>query len=150
MTKYDVTDETFLNFEPHKVFKALMDQSDGFMSWWRPHVVANKIEGPAFGQPGGKIHCKVNCFGWPQFTMEAVEIQEDRLIKAKYIDGSFVGVGTWTLKPENGGTRLSFRWQMDPNELMFKLSAPFISAPKLHSSVMKKGFEALSRYLETR
>ena len=150
MPEIDVTDEVFLNFEPHIVFKALMDESAGVTQWWRPHMVGSKIDGPAFGQPGGKVHIKVNCFGWPQFTLEAVEIQDDRLIRVKYLEGSFVGEGTWTLHSENGGTRLSFRWQVQPNELMFKLSAPFISAPKLHSGVMEKGFEALNHYLETR
>ncbi len=147
MAKNDVTDEVFLNFDTHTVFQALMDEYRGKSHWWMPHVKIGPIEGPPFGEPGGKIHAWPKVPGKPQYIMEAAEIEEDSLIRVSF-EGAFIGEGTWNLLPENGGTRLSYRWIAEPSEIMFKLTAPFFNAGKIHSNIMEKIFESLKRYLE--
>lgn len=148
MSKSDVTDEVILNFDTHTVFQALTGEFRGKSHWWMPHIKISPIEGPPFGEPGGKIHLRANALGRPLYIMEVAEIVEDSLIRVSF-EGAFIGEGTWTLLPENGGTHLSYRWIAEPSGIMFKLAAPFVNAGKIHSGVMKKGFEALNRYLET-
>src|SRR5690606_40005740 len=75
-------------------------------------------------------------------TEEAVP---GRLIRIEYIEGDFVGEVVVTLEPEDGGTRVRFRFDTEPTRWTLRLLSPVVR--KGHSAVMRAGFTGLAEHL---
>lgn len=146
MPRIDVTDEAIIDAAPSVVFKVLMEELDGAKNWWMPHWEAKPRGSVPFSQVGGVIDIKVRRIGTPRFTAKSMEIAKDKLLKAEFIEGDFLGNGEWTLEPLDGKTRVKFRFNVKTNRLMYSVMYPIVQ--RIHSGVMKQGFIGLNRLLK--
>jgi hypothetical protein len=79
-------------------------------------------------------------------TLRIVEVRENEMIRSEYIDGPTRGVGTLTLTPVDGKTRVSYRYQVRPQARLLRLFPRL--HPRVHRRYMRTYFEGLRRYLE--
>jgi uncharacterized protein YndB with AHSA1/START domain len=147
MPRIDVTDESIIDAEPSVVFKALLDEFEGAKNWWMPHWEAKPRGNIPIEQVGGIIEITVHRIGKPRWSSKITEIIQNKLIKAEFFEGDFLGNGEWTLEPLDGKTKVKFRFNVKTNKLLFTLVSPFINIGNIHSDVMQKGFKALNNYL---
>ena len=148
MAEIDVVDEAIIDADPTTVYEALLDEVKGSTNWWMPHWEATPRGDTSAGQVGGIVDITVRHAGTTRFTAKTTEVIENQLIRVEFVEGDLVGEGEWTFEPENGRTRIRFRWKVRPNRLLPKLMSRFIDIGKVHSEVMQAGFEGLSEYLK--
>jgi uncharacterized protein YndB with AHSA1/START domain len=145
--KIDVTDESIIDAEPSDVFKALLDEFEGAKNWWMPHWEAKPSGKVPFRQIGGVIYITVHRIGKPQWSAKSTEIIQNKLLKADFFEGDFLGSGEWNLEQLDGKTKVKFRFNVKTNKLLFTLVSPVVNIGNIHSDVMQKGFTALNSYL---
>jgi ribosome-associated toxin RatA of RatAB toxin-antitoxin module len=97
---------------------------------------------------GAILDITVHHAGTTRFAAKTTEIIENQLIRVEFVEGDFVGEGKWTFDPENGRTKIWFRWKVRPNRLLTRVISRFIDIGKLHSEVTQAGFEGLNEYLK--
>ena len=146
MPKIDVTDEAIIEAAPPLVFKVLMEELKGAKNWWMPHWEAKPRGSVPFSEPGGVIDITVHRIGTPTFTAKSLEIVKDKSLKADFIEGDFLGSGEWNLAPFEGKTRISFRFNVKTNRLMYSALYPIVQ--RIHSGVMKQGYKSLNLFLK--
>jgi len=147
MPKIDVVDEAIINSQPSVVFKALIGEFEGAKSWWMPHWEAKPRGEVPFSQIGGIIDITVHRIGTPRWAARSTEIVPDKLLKAEFFEGDFLGNGEWTLEPIEDKTKVKFRFNVKTNKLLFTIVSPVVNIGNIHSDVMQKGFLQLDKYL---
>jgi uncharacterized protein YndB with AHSA1/START domain len=146
MAKIDVIDEAIIDAKPEIVFNALLDEFEGAKNWWMPDWEA-KIRGHIpFRQVGGIIDITVHRIGTPKWKARSVEIVPNKLLKADFFEGDFIGSGEWNLEQLNGKTKVSFRFNIETNRFLYSMMYPLVK--RIHSGVMKNGFKSLNIYLK--
>jgi uncharacterized protein YndB with AHSA1/START domain len=148
MPRIDVTDEGTVDANPSAVFEALLNEFEGAQKWWMPHWEAKLRGNIPFRQQGGIIDITVHRIGTPRFAAKSIEIIKDKLIRAEFFEGDFIGSGEWTLEPLDGKTKVKFRFNIKTNRTLFSVLYPIVR--RIHSGVMQKGFESLNRFLNRR
>lgn len=84
------------------------------------------------------------------FEGRVVAVEPARRISFEYYGGDFRGTAEWTFdKVDETHTRVAFRWTVSPARLM-RFWTLFIDVPSQHSSVMRKGFAGLAKYVASR
>jgi hypothetical protein len=147
MPKIDALDEAIINSQPSIVFKALIDEFEGAKSWWMPHWEAKPGGEVPFSQIGGIIDITVHRIGTPRWSAISTEIVPDRILRAEFFEGDFLGYGEWTLEPIEDKTKVKFRFNVKTNKLLFTIVSPVVNIGNIHSDVMQKGFLQLDKYL---
>ena len=148
MTKYDVTDEAIINGTPDVVYNALKDEIDGKTSWWMPHLSSKLREGSSSGNVGALCDITVHGKRKVKFTTKTVEVKDNEMIRANYIEGALRGEGLWKFDSLEGKTKLSFRWQTSLSGFLPRIMGLFLPVEKKHSDVMKAGFDNLNKFIE--
>ncbi len=147
--EFDVVDEAVINADPATVYNAFLDEVKGSTNWWEPHWNAKSRGIIPTNQVGNILDITVRRPGKKlRFSTKTTEIIENQFIRVEYIEGDFLGDGEWTFEPENGKTKIRFRWRARPNSLLLKLISRFIDIEKGHSEVIQAGFEGLNKYLK--
>ncbi|MGW0966552.1 SRPBCC family protein [Streptomyces sp. NPDC002516] len=90
-----ITCERFLPHPPAAVWKALTDP-DLHARWW--------AEGDIKAVVGHRFTLDMGNFG--RQPCEVTEVDDERLLAYRFAEGSLDTTITWTLRPENAGTRL--------------------------------------------
>lgn len=151
MREIELVDEAIIDAGPAVVYQALVDELTGKTDWWSPHLEARpRGETPA-SQAGAIVDITVHIIGTPRFTAKTIEARENEMLRLQYVEGDFEGEGIWTFEPVGERTRVRFRWHVQPQRwltrMLATLLAPFMDIGKMHSDVMKLGFEGLNRYV---
>ena len=147
MREIDVVDEAVIDADSAVVFQALVDEMTGKADWWSPHLTTRmRGETPA-SQAGAVFDITVHRPGTPRFTEKTIEVAENKLYRVEYVDGDFKGEGIWTLEPLGDRTLLRFRWRVRPQRWLLRMLSRFMDIGKMHSEVMKRGFEGLNQYV---
>ena len=149
MPKYDVLDEATIDADVSTVFNAILDVNN-FFKWRMPHL-EGKIRGDEKKVREGSIYdIKVHHrYGTTKFTIKAVKIVKNRMIRTEYIEGDFLGEADWSFEPFKK-TKIGYHWKVRSNKFLISLLSPFINVPKMHSKVMQAGFKSLNEYLTER
>jgi uncharacterized protein YndB with AHSA1/START domain len=148
MAEIDVVDEAIIDADPATVYKALINEVKGSTHWWMPYWESKPRGDITVGQVGAITDITAHSAGTTKFTVKTTEIIENKLIRVEFVEGDFLGDGEWTLVPENGKTKIRFRWKVRPNRFLTKLMSRFVNIGKIHSKVMQAGFEGLNKYLK--
>ncbi|MFD8735950.1 SRPBCC domain-containing protein [Streptomyces sp. NPDC059618] len=90
-----ITCERFLPHPPSAVWKALTDP-ELHARWW--------AKGDVKAIVGHRFTLDMGNFG--QQPCEVTEVDDERLLAYRFAEGSLDTTITWTLRPENAGTRL--------------------------------------------
>lgn len=90
-----ITREKFLPHPPAAVWKALTDP-ELHARWWAAGDI-KPVVGHRFSLDMG---------GFGQQPCEVTEVDDERLLAYRFAEGSLDTTITWTLRPEDGGTRL--------------------------------------------
>ena len=146
MPRIDVIDEATINATPSLVFEALLNELGGAKKWWMHHWEAKPRGNSPLHQPGWIIDITVHRIGTPKFASKSVEIVKDKRIKGDIFEGDFIGSAEWTLEPIDGKTKVTFRFNVKTNRLLYSLMYPLVA--RIHSDVVQKGFESLNSLLE--
>lgn len=147
MARWDVTDQTVIDAPPIDVFRAALDVYAGRAPWWLPQLRGV----PRAGVPAGSVGLVTDVFvrgvGPSRFTSRITELLEGKKIGLAYVGGDFRGHAEWTFEPEADKTRVSFRWQTDPGNLLVRIVSKVIDMPGEHSRIMQIGFAGLAKHL---
>src|SRR2546427_6497936 len=79
-------------------------------------------------------------------TLRVIEAHPNEMLRHEYIDGPVSGVGTFTLTPVDGKTRLSYHWHIRPSTRLMRLLIRVM--PWTHRRYMWTFFAGLRRHLE--
>jgi len=144
----DVTDDAIIRAEPEFVYEALVDEHSGRSQWWRPYLAAEPRTGSAYDAIGAVVDYTVGVHGkWPiRFATKTIAARRAESIRVAYVEGAFRGEVVWSFEPAEGGTRLSYRWQVRPTGVL-RLLAPLLPIEKSHSDTMQVCFDNLNRFL---
>ena len=149
MTKIDVTDEALIDSPPLSVYKTILNELSGVTQWWMPHLKCKSRDGKPIDHEGAIFDATIH----PESRMRVnVSTKVTKIVEAKSIEleyaGDFKGTGKYTFESTNGKTKLTFRFNVKTNKLLFSLLSPFIDTAKAHSEVMQQGFKACNNYLK--
>ena len=145
-----VVDEAIIDADPSVVFKALIDECNGLTHWWMPSLEAKPRGGKLNGEEGSIIDLTVHRFGTPKLLVKIAKAIEGRALTWEVFEGDSLGVGEWTFEPiAPGKTKVIFRWDVVPKRLLYRLF-PSSMLGRVHSGVMRAGFEGMNRYLSRR
>jgi uncharacterized protein YndB with AHSA1/START domain len=142
-----IVDEAIIDADPSAVFKALIDESNGRTHWWMPSLEAKPRGGKPNIEEGSIIDLTVHRFGTPRLTVRVAKVVEGRALTWEVFEGDSLGVGEWTFDPISPGkTKVIFRWDVVPKRPLYRLF-PSSMLGRVHSGVMRAGFEGMNRYL---
>lgn len=145
-----VVDEAIIDADPLAVFKALIDESNGRTHWWMPSLEAKPRDGKPIGEDGSIIDITVHRFGTPKFAVRLARAVAGRALTWEVFEGDSLGVGEWTFEAVGPGkTKVVFRWDVVPKRALYRIF-PSSMLGRVHSGVMKAGFEGMNRYLTQR
>lgn len=148
MSKMDVVDEAIIDAQPGVVCQAVLEELAGKSRWWKQYLESKPREGSPLGQEG--MVCDVTVHGplgiKSRFTQKIAKLQDGKSLDIDYIGGDFLGTAAFTFEPLDGKTRIRYRWMVQPNSLLVKMTAPV--ARNTHSKVMQKGYRLLNQYLK--
>ena len=154
MARYDVLDEATIAATPREIVAALDDEAAGRSHWWLPWLRVEQRGDRRYSEVGGQARITVSSQGrpdrrWgnPQFEARVVAVEPERRIVLEYFAGDFLGMSEWRFEPVDAAhTHVSLRWVADPAGSM-RLWARLVDVPRHHSSVIRKGFKAIERYV---
>jgi len=145
-----VVDEAIIDADPSAVFQALIDESHGRTHWWMPSLEAKPRGGNPNGEEGSIIDLTVHRFGTPKLTVRVTNVVEGRALTWDVFEGDSRGAGEWTFEPvAPGKTKVVFKWDVVPKRLLYRIF-PSSMLARVHSGVMRAGFEGMNRYLTRR
>jgi uncharacterized protein YndB with AHSA1/START domain len=145
-----VVDEAIIDADPSTVFKALIDECNGRTHWWMPSLEAKPRARNPSGEEGSIIDLTVHRFGTPKLAVRVANVVEGSALTWDVFEGDSRGVGEWTFEPvAPGKTKVVFRWDVVPKRLLYRVF-PASMLAKVHSGVMRAGFEGMNRYLAGR
>jgi Polyketide cyclase / dehydrase and lipid transport len=145
MDDVDIVDEEFIDADPATVYTALGHLIRGKAQWWpgveiRPRgEIGPDLVGGVFDMVVGRL---------PGSTLRIGEVRENEMHRYEYIDGPELGIGTLTLTPVGGRTRVSYRQQVRHQGLLLRLLARLGVVPRIHRRYMRAYFEGLRTYIE--
>ncbi len=143
-------DEAIIDADRAAVSKAIIDEAAGRTHWWLPHWEATPHGDIPPGRVGSMFDVTVRSGVTVRFTAKVVEINDARM-RVEYVRGAYRGKGTWSFEPEDGKTRLRFRWRVRPMGWLgwlLRLSPSTAREARSHHEVMKAGFAGLNRHFE--
>jgi len=143
--KYDVTDEAIIDANPSEIYKAFVEEFNGKTNWWQPRLSAKLRQGSSVDEIGAITDLNT---GGLKLAAKTVEVKKDEFIRINYIEGPFRGEALSKLEEFNGKTKISFRWQANPEGLMIRFFDLFLNIEKEHSKTMKIGFDNLNKFLK--
>ena len=146
MPQWDVVDEAIIDADVTGVFRTIRDVNN-WSKWWMPRLEARIRGTETIAEVG--VQFDVAAYGIKKgtFAVRVTEIVENERMSVEYFEGDFLGKGEWSFEPVDGKTRVRLRWMARSNNLLITLLSPFISVPKVHSNIMKFGFQGLNKYL---
>ena len=143
------SDGALIDAPPGEVYRAILDEYSGVTQWWKPYS-EQKLRGTIpIDHEGAIVDLTIRserAKGTPRFSYTLTKMVEGELIDVR-VDGDIVGTGEWTFEPVDGKTRVTFKWDVKPRRLFYRMVSPFVDMSKIHSEVMQYGFKALSSYL---
>ncbi len=149
MARYNVLDRCVIAATPDAVYGSMVRWSHGTESWWLPHLAIEPANDIPPATNGYQYWLRVGVLQRPRMLGEIVDVRPGLGMSANLIDGDFVGHIEWHLASVDSGTEFSFRWIADPNSWFGKLAAYTAPVAGMHSRVIQKGFQGLSRDLGT-
>ena len=145
-----VVDEAIMNADPSAVLEAVIDECNGRTHWWMPSLDAIPRGGESNGEEGSVIDITVHHLGTPKPGVRLAKLVEGKALTREVFEGDSLGVGEWTFEPiEPGKTKIVSRWDVVPKRLLYRLFLASMLG-RVHSGVMRAGFEGMNRYLTQR
>ena len=145
MADYSFLTTWYFNAPISRVWEEICDTSR-WPSWWKGVVDVTKLEE---GDASGIGHARR--FIWRgalpyhlTFDMKATRIEAPYVLEG-VARGELDGIGTWTLKEEQGGTCVEYVWRVKTMKPWMRLLSP-IARPMFrwnHDVVMRWGEEGL-------
>jgi uncharacterized protein YndB with AHSA1/START domain len=111
------------------VFRVLTDPT--MAPRWAPSSIKGELLTP--GPPGVGTRRRAVVKGLFGRTMESVmevtELEPDRALALRLISASWGGTGRtkYVLTPVDGGTRVDWRWEMEPGGILKPFARPFMA-----------------------
>src|SRR5512142_76411 len=152
MHDIEVSDEGVIHADAATVVRAVMDEVASKTHWWRPDWEARPRGDIPVDRVGGMFDVHVQRGMAVRFTARVREISDQRLC-VEYVDGAYVGEGTWTFEPAGSQTRVRFHWHVRPHGWLrwFVLTdRQRKMIGDVQHQVMQAGFERLDRFLAQR
>jgi hypothetical protein len=142
----DLVDEALIEATPSTVDAAMGRLVRGKAQWWPGVELRPRGEiGPDL--VGGVFDMIVHRLP-SRSTLRIVEVRENEMHRFEYIDGPELGMGTFTLTPVDGRTRVRYRQQVRTQGRLLGLLARVGLVPRIHRRYMRAYFDGLSRYIE--
>jgi hypothetical protein len=148
MLQIDVEDAAVIDADPAAVRGAIIDEAAGRTHWWAPHWQGRPRGDIPPDRVGGMFDVVVRSGITVRFTVKVVEISEAHF-RVEYVGGAYRGEGAWSYEPEDGKTRVSYRWRVRPKgwlSWLLSLSPSRAKEAGSHHAVMAAGFAGLNRY----
>ncbi len=144
----DVVYEDVIDAEPVAVFRAIEDLTRGTAQWWLPRVEVRPRSAADAELVGFEYDVVPRRPRGPHSTLRIVEVDDHEVIRYEYFDCLLPGRGTMTLKPVEGKTRVSYRWQVRPRYRVLRILNPVVK--RTSSRVyMPAFFDGLRGYVQT-
>lgn len=143
-TPIHAVDAIFLPLPPETIWPLLAD-IQSYRQWW-PAVLMPRVTIPADGALlGSELHLRP--LATRQFTCKVVAACAPHSIDMEYTGPFITGSGQWVLTPEDLGTRLSYRVDVEAHGLLVALAGRVVNLRWMHGQSMRLIFSALLRQL---
>jgi Polyketide cyclase / dehydrase and lipid transport len=121
-------------------------------SWWKYVSVVEELEPGAPDGVGKRLHLLFRTRLPYQlgFDLRTTRVQPPTTLEAEAI-GELEGTGRWTFTPANGGTLVTYNWDIRTTRWWMNLLAP-VARPAFkwnHDELMREAGESLARRLGT-
>jgi uncharacterized protein YndB with AHSA1/START domain len=98
---------------------------------WAANAIKGELLTPGPPRVGSRRRAVVKGFfgGTLESVMEVTELEPNRALALRLISASWGGTGRtkYTLTPVDGGTRVDWRWEMEPGGVLRPFSRPFMA-----------------------
>lgn len=130
-----------LGYPAERVYAALLDWRR-YERWWPAGIGFELLEETPEGVGSRAAIRPIGA----EFVCEIRSVIPNRQIVIAY-SGIHAGEGIWTLEPSGGGTHLCYQVDLEPQGFFPQMMSEFIDFAHLHSSMMRRVFDGLERYL---
>jgi uncharacterized protein YndB with AHSA1/START domain len=145
MDQVDLVDEALIPADVATVYSAVSDLTRGKAQWWPGVEIRPRGEiGPDL--VGGVFDMLVRRLPGGSSTLRIIEARKNEMLRMEYIEGPVLGQGTLTLAPVDGGTRVSYRYQVRRQARLLRLLARL--HPRVHRRYMRAYFAGLAQFLK--
>lgn len=153
MVKYELITEWLFDAPIEKVWNEVCDVQ-GWSTWpeWWSDWKEMKLRGSGEVGVGSIIDCVAKA-GLPytlRYQLEISKIEAPHLSEFK-ASGDLEGVGRWTLEERDGGTAVTYYWNISTTNPIFNFFGRFSFAKamivKNHDGMMARGYEGIKNRL---
>lgn len=142
MRRIQVTDCRTLAFPPAQVFAAVADL-ENYPRWWPAELKVRLLTLTSEGI-GSRLEVHPH---HSLLVCEVTRIVANTEIQIQYVEGVQRGTGVWTVEPNDEGTRLGYRVDLEPQGWFPRLLSHFVDFTAMHSSLMEKVSDGLEKWL---
>ena len=82
--------------------------------------------------------------------LEVIEISPPEAVKVKYVDGDFVGLGSFALTDYQDQTEVIFSWDTVTNTLTFRIMSYIFPLRAMHWLIVDRVLLRLEQYINRR
>lgn len=148
--RYDFQDEWWVEAPIEQVW-ALISEPEGFPAWWPIYRRAEWLT--AERGVGGRFRLNFRVALPYDLTIEneITSAEEPRLVEGR-VTGDLVGTWRWTLRPERGGTHVTFQESVGTSKVILNLLAP-VAKPAFewnHRVAAQRGAEGMREFFAGR
>ena len=148
MARYEIADSLLINAGKNALYQAVIAEVEGKTSWSFPYLKFVSVDGMSCEKVGSTRWLYVRFPGRPKMLAKTEATIPGELIAVRYIDGDFVGTGSFSFEDMDGGTAVTFRWKTDAYSLLFSLGSHAFPVATAHSCLVKGVLNNLADFMK--
>jgi uncharacterized protein YndB with AHSA1/START domain len=142
MRPIHTADSVFVPAPPERVLPALL-AVERYTLWWPAALRVRAVSPPPHGL-GSLV--EIRALG-SRFRCRIAAVEPPSRLTLEYVAGLHRGHGSWTLEPQQEGTKATYAVDLVPNGLRAKVLSHVMDFAALHSRQMQRVFGGLARHL---